>query len=274
MASGTGPRRPRGAPAPRTCEGPEKNLTGAAGGAVRNRNCAPSGRRRPPPAHCLRRCARRGRRPVWFCKPGTAGRRSAGVAAGRVPSGDREGSRRPSPRGPNQPWAGDSRLLNTCSTRSCLLGAKREEMYEARPLSRSLFLYTFLQNHGPSFLDEQVVGVPGVTNILEFHPEVSPHSSEAPHHLAMQLASIADDLELRLLLPQFAEPLWMIVYSSFFPFSQIGPRDVLRSFMIAFTNLRENRRLRSILSLRDRVSPSLWPELALSLLLVVMLAWR
>lgn len=37
-------------------------------------------------------------------------------------------------------------------------------------------------------------------------------SSEAPHHLAMQLASIADDLELRLLLPQFAEPLWMIVY--------------------------------------------------------------
>lgn len=48
-------------------------------------------------------------------------------------------------------------------------------MYEARPLSRSLFLYTFLQNHGPSFLDEQVMGVPGVTNILEFHPEVSPH---------------------------------------------------------------------------------------------------
>lgn len=53
--------------------------------------------------------------------------------------------------------------------------SSREEMYEARPLSRSLFLYTFLQNHGPSFLDEQVVGVPGVTNILEFHPEVSPH---------------------------------------------------------------------------------------------------
>nr|XP_020738689.1 bcl-2-interacting killer [Odocoileus virginianus texanus] len=147
----------------------------------------------------------------------------------------------------------------------------REEMYQARPLSRNLFLYTFLQNHGPGFLDDQDSGLPGVTSILEFHP-VSPYS-DSPHYLAMQLASIADEMELRLLLPQFDEPFWMTTYSLFFPYSHVGLRDVLRSLMAAFTNLRENRRLWSFLTLRDRVSPSLWPELALSLLVVAMLSW-
>ncbi|XFG00941.1 hypothetical protein AB1E19_004565 [Capra hircus] len=147
----------------------------------------------------------------------------------------------------------------------------REEMYQARPLSRNLFLYTFLQNHGPGFLDDQDSGLPGVTSILEFH-SISPYS-DSPHYLAMQLASIADEMELRLLLPQFVEPFWMPVYSLFFPYSHVGLRDVLRSFMVAFTNLRENRRLWSFLTLRDRVSPSLWPELALSLLVVAMLSW-
>ena len=42
--------------------------------------------------------------------------------------------------------------------------------------------------------------------------------------------------------------------SLFFPYSHVGLRDVLRSFMAAFTNLRENRRLWSFLTLRDRVS--------------------
>ncbi|XP_033721783.1 bcl-2-interacting killer isoform X1 [Tursiops truncatus] len=121
-----------------------------------------------------------------------------------------------------------------------------EEMYQARPLSRNLFLYTFLQNHGPGFLDDQGEGLPGMTNILEFHP-VSPYS-DGPHYLAMQLASIADEMELRLLLPQFVEPIRMTVYS------HIGLRDILRSFMVAFTNLRENRSLWSFLTLRDRVS--------------------
>eukprot|EP00069_Balaena_mysticetus_P013876 bmy_22125T0 len=83
-------------------------------------------------------------------------------------------------------------------------------MYQARPLSRNLFLYTFLQNHGPGFLDDQGEGLPGVTNILEFHP-VSPYS-DGPHYLAMQLASIADEMELRLLLPQFVEPIRMTMY--------------------------------------------------------------
>ncbi|XP_055251191.1 bcl-2-interacting killer isoform X2 [Moschus berezovskii] len=144
-------------------------------------------------------------------------------------------------------------------------------MYQARPLSRNLFLYTFLQNHGPGFLDDQDSGLPGVTSVLEFHP-VSPYS-DSPHYLAMQLASIADEMELRLLLPQFVEPFWMTMYSLFLPYSHVGLRDVLRSFMAAFTNLRENRRLWSFLTLRDRVSPRLWPELARSLLLVAMLSW-
>ncbi|XP_022452160.1 translocator protein isoform X3 [Delphinapterus leucas] len=136
-----------------------------------------------------------------------------------------------------------------------------------------------------------------------------------------KLASIADEMELRLLLPQFVEPIRMTVYRNcrvsqdgalcpavwaepsawdglsredsasgncrlpcrfsephriaqlVFPYSHIGLRDVLRSFMVAFTNLRENRSLWSFLTLRDRVSPSPWPELALSLLLVVTLSW-
>ncbi|XP_032501396.1 bcl-2-interacting killer isoform X4 [Phocoena sinus] len=193
MASSTGPRRRRGAPEPRTFEGPETGRPRDAGSPEQELRAERA--RRPPPTHA-----------------------------------------------------------------QC-----REEMYQARPLSRNLFLYTFLQNHGPGFLDDQGEGLPGVTNILEFHP-VSPYS-DGPHYLAMQLASIADEMELRLLLPQFVEPIRMTVYS------HIGLRDVLRSFMVAFTNLRENRSLWSFLTLRDRVSPSPWPELALSLLLVVTLSW-
>lgn len=36
--------------------------------------------------------------------------------------------------------------------------------------------------------------------------------SDSPHYLAMQLASIADEMELRLLLPQLDEPFWMTTY--------------------------------------------------------------
>ena len=39
-----------------------------------------------------------------------------------------------------------------------------------------------------------------------------PPCSDGPHYLAMQLASIADEMELRLLLPQFVEPIRMTVY--------------------------------------------------------------
>ena len=39
-----------------------------------------------------------------------------------------------------------------------------------------------------------------------------PPRSDSPHYLAMQLASIADEMELRLLLPQFVEPFWMTMY--------------------------------------------------------------
>ncbi|XP_032501397.1 bcl-2-interacting killer isoform X5 [Phocoena sinus] len=138
MASSTGPRRRRGAPEPRTFEGPETGRPRDAGSPEQELRAERA--RRPPPTHA-----------------------------------------------------------------QC-----REEMYQARPLSRNLFLYTFLQNHGPGFLDDQGEGLPGVTNILEFHP-VSPYS-DGPHYLAMQLASIADEMELRLLLPQFVEPIRMTVY--------------------------------------------------------------
>ena len=59
--------------------------------------------RRPPPTHAQCRCAPRGRRPARLCKPGTAGRRGAGGAAGRVLSGDHEGSSRQPRAAPTSP---------------------------------------------------------------------------------------------------------------------------------------------------------------------------
>nr|XP_010958489.1 bcl-2-interacting killer isoform X2 [Camelus bactrianus] len=131
-------------------------------------------------------------------------------------------------------------------------------MSQARPVSRNLFfLYTFLQNHGPGSLHEQVVGVPGVTvtDVLEFDPEISP-DRDSLHELAAQLASTADDMELSL----------------FFTYNQTGLRDVYRSFMYALTNLRENRRFRNFLAGRGRVFPGPWREMVLSLLLGVLLS--
>nr|XP_031319254.1 bcl-2-interacting killer [Camelus dromedarius] len=150
----------------------------------------------------------------------------------------------------------------------------REEMSQARPVSRNLFfLYTFLQNHGPGSLHEQVVGVPGVTvtDVLEFDPEISP-DRDSLHELAAQLASTADDMELRFVLCQFAELPWMVIYSLFFTYNQTGLRDVYRSFMYAVTNLRENRRFRNFLAGRGRVFPGPWREMVLSLLLGVLLS--
>lgn len=62
--------------------------------------------RRPPPTHAQCRCAARGRRPARLCKPGTAGRRGAGGAAGRVLSGDQEGSSRKPRAAPTSPGGG------------------------------------------------------------------------------------------------------------------------------------------------------------------------
>ncbi|KAK2492073.1 hypothetical protein MC885_012513 [Smutsia gigantea] len=64
-------------------------------------------------------------------------------------------------------------------------------------------------------------------------------------------------------------------YSLAFTYNQTGLRGILRSFMDGLTNLRENIRLWSFLTLRDRVPLPAGREWVLSALLVLalLLGW-
>ncbi|XP_028387369.1 bcl-2-interacting killer [Phyllostomus discolor] len=138
-------------------------------------------------------------------------------------------------------------------------------MSQGGPLSRNLILCTFLQEHSL-----QPVEVADTASLLHFSPE--PHG-DIQHEMAMRLASIGDELELRWMLPRVAQMPWMAVYSLAFTYNQTGLRGVLRSFMGGLTNLRGNRRFWSFLTLRDRVSPGLGRRLSLLLLLALLLDW-
>ncbi|KAF5929580.1 hypothetical protein HPG69_006302, partial [Diceros bicornis minor] len=127
------------------------------------------------------------------------------------------------------------------SSRSVSL-SPREEMSQAGPFSRDLFLDTFLHEHGPEALE-----VPGMTDLTES----SPHSDN-PDYVAMRLAFIGDEMEVRWTLPHIAELPGVAVYSLAFTYNQTGLRGVLRSFMDGLTNLRENIRFWSLLTRRDR----------------------
>ncbi|XP_045319985.1 bcl-2-interacting killer isoform X2 [Leopardus geoffroyi] len=142
----------------------------------------------------------------------------------------------------------------------------REEMSHAGPLSRNVFLSTFLQEHGPEVLD-----VPGMTDLVEYYdPGPSPNSN-SPDDVAMRLAFIGDEMEVRWMMPRVGELPGMAVYSLAFTYNQTGLRGVLRSLMAGLANLRENIRIWGFLTLRSRVSPNSGRGLALSLLLLVLL---
>ncbi|XP_026926346.2 bcl-2-interacting killer isoform X1 [Acinonyx jubatus] len=142
----------------------------------------------------------------------------------------------------------------------------REEMSHAGPLSRNVFLSTFLQEHGPEVLD-----VPGMTDLVEYYdPGPSPNSN-SPDDVAMRLAFIGDEMEVRWMMPRVGELPGMAVYSLAFTYNQTGLRGVLRSLMDGLANLRENIRIWGFLTLRNRVSPNSGRGLALSLLLLVLL---
>ncbi|KAM5336600.1 bcl-2-interacting killer isoform 1-T2 [Glossophaga mutica] len=138
-------------------------------------------------------------------------------------------------------------------------------MSQAGPLSRNLILCTFLQEHGL-----QTVAVPDTASLLHFGPEPL---GDIPQEMAMRLAFIGDELELRWMLPRIAPMPWMAMYSLAFTYNQMGLRGILRSFLGGLTSLRGNRRLWSFLTLRDRVSPSLGRKLSLLLLLALLLDW-
>ncbi|XP_032201918.1 bcl-2-interacting killer isoform X1 [Mustela erminea] len=138
-------------------------------------------------------------------------------------------------------------------------------MSHTGPLSRNLFLSTFLQEHGPEALD-----VPGMTDLVEHYgPGPSPNSS--PDDVAMRLAFIGDEMEVRWMLPRLGELPGMAVRSWAFTYNQMRLRGVLRSFMDGLTNLREHIRIWSFLTFRHRVSPNPGRGLVLSLLLLVLL---
>ncbi|XP_077770334.1 bcl-2-interacting killer isoform X1 [Canis aureus] len=146
----------------------------------------------------------------------------------------------------------------------------REEMSHSGPLSRNLFLSTFLQEHGPEVLE-----VPGMTDLVEYYdPGPSPNSNN-PDDVAMRLAFIGDEMEVRWMLPRVGELPGMAMYSLAFTYNQTGLRGVLRSFLDGLANLRENIRIWSFLTFRNRVSPNPGRGLVLSLLLllVLLLGW-
>ncbi|KAM8777237.1 bcl-2-interacting killer isoform 2-T3 [Rhynchonycteris naso] len=77
-------------------------------------------------------------------------------------------------------------------------------MSQAGPLSRNLILCTFLQEHGLQALE-----APGMTSLLQYDPD--PHG-DIPHEMAMRLAFIGDEMEVRWMLPRVAQMPWMAVY--------------------------------------------------------------
>ncbi|CAK6443999.1 unnamed protein product [Pipistrellus nathusii] len=141
-------------------------------------------------------------------------------------------------------------------------------MSPARHLSRDLLLCSFLQEHGLQAAD------PGETSLLQHHPEPL---GALPHEVAMRLALIGDELEVRWTLPRLAHLPWMAMYSFAHTYNQTGLRVVLTSAMGGLAYLRGNRRFWSFLILRDWVSPRLGHgrgrQLTGLLLLVLLLDW-
>ncbi|XP_036152378.1 bcl-2-interacting killer [Myotis myotis] len=140
-------------------------------------------------------------------------------------------------------------------------------MSQAGHLSRSLILCTFLQEHGLQAAED-----PGVTSLLQDSPEPL---GALPHEVAMRLAFIGDELEVRWTLPRFAHVPWMAMYSFVHTYNQTGLRVVLTSVMGGLPYLRGNRRFWSFLILRAWVSPRQGRGRKLSglLLLALLLDW-
>nr|XP_012416807.1 PREDICTED: bcl-2-interacting killer [Odobenus rosmarus divergens] len=142
-------------------------------------------------------------------------------------------------------------------------------MSHTGPLSRNPSWSTFLRERGPEVLE-----VPGMTDLMEYYdPGPSPNSTNSD--VAMRLAFIGDEMEVRWMLPRVGEMPGMAMYSLALTYNQTGLRGVLRSFMDGLSNLRESIRIWSFLTFRNRVPPNPGRGLVLSLLLllVLLLGW-
>nr|XP_008530013.1 PREDICTED: bcl-2-interacting killer-like [Equus przewalskii] len=105
----------------------------------------------------------------------------------------------------------------------------REEMSQAGSLSRDLFLDTFLCEH--VLEPEEVPGTIDLTDYVD-------RESSPDKRIVMDAAHLAQ-------LPQMA------MYSLAFPYNQTDVKGVFRSFIDSLTNLRENIRFGSFLTLRN-----------------------
>ncbi|KAG8517914.1 Bcl-2-interacting killer [Galemys pyrenaicus] len=147
---------------------------------------------------------------------------------------------------PQRPRPGSP--LQKCS--ACAF-SPREDMSRAGPVSRNLFWDSLLYEQATD-----AAGVPGMTDVLESSDPESPGRDSSPDDVAMRLAFIGDEMEVRWTLPHIAQLPGMAVHSLTFTYNQTGLRGVLRSFISGLLNLRENIRFWSFLIFRDRVRAS------------------
>ncbi|XP_054999415.1 bcl-2-interacting killer-like [Sorex araneus] len=135
-------------------------------------------------------------------------------------------------------------------------------MPRARPVTRDLFADSFLREHLPG-----AGTVPGMTDVTDASaPAPLRHRAHpsGPNDVAMRLAFIGDEMEVRWALPGRA------VHSLAVTYSRTGLRGVLRGLV---RNLRESARIWGFLTLRARVPPALGRELVLSVVLVLLVGW-
>lgn len=104
-----------------------------------------------------------------------------------------------------------------------------------------------------------------MTDIAEYSAsEPSPYRAHpsSPDDVAMRLAFIGDEMQVRWTLPGRA-------HSLAFTYSRMGVRGVLGDLL----SVRERARVWGFLTLRAQVPPTLGRELALSLVLLLLVGW-
>nr|XP_020029776.1 bcl-2-interacting killer isoform X2 [Castor canadensis] len=145
----------------------------------------------------------------------------------------------------------------------------REEMSEARPITRDLFIETLLYEQLPG--PPLAAGVSSMTESLGTLDLI--HCLEGSNQMALRLASIGDEMDLRLRSPRLAQLPGMAMHSLALTYSQTGVRGVLRNFIHGLTHLWENMRswrlpTPSTWVFPDQVCRQLLPSVLLAVLLL------
>uniref|UniRef100_A0A8D2ARA3 Uncharacterized protein n=1 Tax=Sciurus vulgaris TaxID=55149 RepID=A0A8D2ARA3_SCIVU len=111
-------------------------------------------------------------------------------------------------------------------------------MSEARPVSRNLLVESLLYAQPPGPL--LAAGAPGMTE-AEGDPDLV-ECLEGSNQVALRLACIGDEMDLRLRGPRLAQLPGMAMHSLAVSYSQAGVGGVLRSLTHGLASLREHLR--------------------------------